>query len=78
MTLHIECLKWVHSTIATPAAAPEQIASLWLSEELVDGRHDFWGLVMHKASEAVHCVTPPLLMILKHTSCPPCLVYPVN
>ena len=62
----------------TPAAAPEQIASLRLSEELVDGWHYFRGLVMHKASEAVHCVTPPLLMVLKHTSCPPSLVYPVN
>jgi hypothetical protein len=50
-------------TIDNSDSTAKQNASLWLSEELVDRWHDFGGLVMHKASESMHCVTPPLLVI---------------
>lgn len=59
---------------SSSAANQSCFASLGVSKELVDSWHDLGGLVVHKASEAMHGVTPPLLMVLKHAGCPPCLV----
>ena len=51
-------------------------ALFWFSEELVDSWHDLGSLVAYKASEAMLRVAPSLLVVIKHSSCPPYLANP--